>query len=168
MYHIESFVWIPFVLNVYISLKIIYNHKITTASHYCFKHFKWNTTLLSDVFGIYGSFHGWSGWSSWSKCSTTCGIGFQSRQRLCYSYSHLSCPPGGNDVKTCWSPCPGQCLDPFVCGRGGGWFFCGGLWKNSDSMVRDLHSTFNHVCLILKEDGVLGVFIHVAKLVEGE
>lgn len=53
-------------------------------------------------------------------------------------------------------------------GGGGGWFFCGGLWKNSDSKVRDLHSTFNHVCLILKEDGVLGVFIHVAKLVEGE
>ncbi|XP_048737465.1 thrombospondin-1-like isoform X2 [Ostrea edulis] len=64
-------------------------------------------TRCHNVFGIYGSFHGWSGWSSWSKCSTTCGIGFQSRQRLCYSYSHLSCPPGGNDVKTCWSPCPG-------------------------------------------------------------
>lgn len=73
---------------------------------------------------------GWTPWTSWSLCSTTCGIGFQVRQRSCsnptprhggrvcvgqnreerYCNEHLLCPP--HVFWTGWGPwerCTAQC-----------------------------------------------------------
>ncbi|XP_045141226.1 semaphorin-5A [Echinops telfairi] len=73
---------------------------------------------------------GWTPWSPWSPCSTTCGIGFQVRQRACsnptprhggrvcvgqnreerYCNEHLLCPP--HVFWTGWGPwerCTAQC-----------------------------------------------------------
>ncbi|XP_072663464.1 semaphorin-5A isoform X2 [Canis lupus baileyi] len=73
---------------------------------------------------------GWTPWTPWSPCSTTCGIGFQVRQRSCsnptprhggrvcvgqnreerYCNEHLLCPP--HMFWTGWGPwerCTAQC-----------------------------------------------------------
>lgn len=47
----------------------------------------WFTRVSLDLTEV-GSFcsrrnGGWTPWTSWSPCSTTCGIGFQVRQRAC-------------------------------------------------------------------------------------
>ncbi|MEE6465587.1 hypothetical protein FKM82_006602, partial [Ascaphus truei] len=73
---------------------------------------------------------GWTPWTSWSPCSTSCGIGFQVRQRSCsnptprhggrvcvgqnreerYCNEHLPCPP--HVFWSSWGPwerCTAQC-----------------------------------------------------------
>ncbi|XP_028663911.2 semaphorin-5B isoform X1 [Erpetoichthys calabaricus] len=55
---------------------------------------------------------GWTPWSSWAQCSTTCGIGFQVRQRSCNNPSPRHggrvCVGQGREERFCNenSPCP--------------------------------------------------------------
>ncbi|XP_043918714.1 semaphorin-5B isoform X2 [Protopterus annectens] len=55
---------------------------------------------------------GWTPWSSWAQCSTTCGIGFQVRQRSCSNptprYGGRVCVGQSREERFCNenSPCP--------------------------------------------------------------
>nr|XP_034324296.1 coadhesin-like isoform X1 [Crassostrea gigas] len=68
-----------------------------------------NTHPCHSSYATTSNFKGWASWTSWSHCSSTSGIGSQTRHRNCIS-SH-ACPVGGDEAKPCiiavhggWSP----------------------------------------------------------------
>jgi len=70
---------------------------------------KYSIKCLQFLFSVTG---GWSEWSEWSGCSTTCGAGFQRRDRVCDNptpmWGGAMCDGPSMQKNKCTNICPGN------------------------------------------------------------